>query len=110
MGDMEMPWGCRACGHENMVDLENLSSWPLDKIVTIQGFECEKCKHREAVFYTTISLEETMRKLMRYPPGHPQFRFRFYGVLRKARGIHERAEREWLYSCSYDEQEAATKR
>ena len=92
---MDIPWGCKTCGHENLIDLDRLSGWPLDKIVTAQGFICEKCGSREAIFYTTVSLEEAMSKLMRYPLAHDQFRYHFVKTLRKAKGINERAEKQW---------------
>jgi len=88
-----MPWPCRTCGHENLVNMENLLSWPLaDKFTTAQGFVCSKCGMREAILYTTASLEAAMRKLMRYPPGHKQFAYQLLKTVRKAEGIRVRGE------------------
>lgn len=73
-----------------MVALDRLSEWPLDNLMTAQGFTCAFCGAREAVSYSTPSLREAERKLNRYPPGHPQFRFLFAKLLRKAEGINRR--------------------
>lgn len=75
-----------------MVDLENLDSRPLDQIITSEGFICPSCGAWEAVFHTSISLEESLRTVMRYAPGHPKFLFHFQKAVRKAQGIHERGE------------------
>lgn len=87
---MEIPWFCGSCGYENMVDLENLSEWPLDKIITAQGFTCSICGTREAISHRTTSLEEAERKLSRYHPGQDQFQFQFRKILRKLQGLNER--------------------
>lgn len=87
---MEIPWFCGNCGHENMVDLENLSEWPLDKIVTAQGFTCSKCESREAISHRTTSLIEAERKLSRYHPGQEQFQHHFWKILHKLEGLNAR--------------------
>ena len=75
-----------------MLDLNNLASWPLDKVFTARGFRCEFCGMRNVVSYTTISLEEQMRKLTQYAPDHPKFSFLFKKTLRKAEGVWQRGE------------------
>lgn len=75
-----------------MIDLQNLASWPLDKVIEAHGFKCENCGMMEVVAYTTISLEEQKRKLTRYAPGHPKFSFLFKKTLRKAVGVYLRGE------------------
>ena len=77
---------------ENMVDFESLNRWPLDKLITAQGFVCTYCGAREAVSYSTISLQEAEGKLTRYAPTHPQFQFLFAKVLRKTIGVHARGQ------------------
>lgn len=89
---MELPWLCKNCTQECMVDFENLESWPLDKIMTAQGFHCKHCGTRNVVAFVTVSLEEQMRKLSIYQPGHPKFSFLFKKTLRKAKGINLRGE------------------
>lgn len=74
-----------------MIDLENLESWPLDRVISARGFVCG-CGMRNVVSYSTVSLEEQMRKLTRYSPGHPKFRFLFQKTLRKAEGVYLRGE------------------
>ena len=75
-----------------MVDFEDLSVWPLDKLLFARGFQCEYCETMEAVTYTTVSLENQLRNLLRYPPEHPKFGFLFRKALRKAEGVYLRGE------------------
>lgn len=75
-----------------MVDFEHLDSRPLDQIITSKGYTCLACGAWEAVFHTSASLEEALRKMMFYAPGHPKFLFLFQKAVRKAQGIHERGE------------------
>lgn len=89
---MDIPWICGTCGYENMVDLESLSEWPLDKIVTAQGYTCSNCGTREAISHRTLSLEEAERKLSRYRPGQDQFEHHFSKVLKKMQGLNQRGE------------------
>lgn len=91
-GMTELPRRCDHCGYEAMVDYDGLASWPLDKIVTAHGYVCEKCGKREAVFHSTASFDEAMRKLNRYPTTHPKFAFLFAKAVRKAEGINRRGE------------------
>lgn len=90
---MEMPWLCSTCGRENMIDLENLSEWPVDRLTRAQGFPCENCGAKEAVSHRTASLEEAERKLSRYRPGQEKFNFLFAKLVRKQSGLNERGER-----------------
>ena len=89
---MEMPWNCQACGYENMIDMDNLFEWPLDKLVTAQGFTCENCGMREAIAHRTASLSEAERKLTRHRPGSSQFQWQFQKLVRKAEGLNARGE------------------
>lgn len=89
---MEYPWRCSGCNHENMVDLENLSEWPLDKLIGAKGFQCEQCGMWEVVGYWTVSLKEQERNLMRYPPTNAKFKFLFAKVLKKAEGVRKHGE------------------
>ena len=68
---MEFPWLC-SYGHENMIDLDHLSEWPVDKVVKAQGFTCVVCGSVEAISHRTASLEAAERKLSRYSPGQAQ--------------------------------------
>ena len=92
---MEMPWRCGICRVENLVDMENLSVWPLDKLFSAEGFTCEFCGTREAVRYVTPSLREAEDKLTRYRPGQAQYKFLFAKLLRKAKGVNERGASLW---------------
>lgn len=89
---IELPRRCSHCGYEAMVDYDALARRPLDKIVTVHGYVCEKCGKWEAVFHSTVSFEEAMRKLNRYPPTHPKYAFLFAKAVRKAEGINKRGE------------------
>lgn len=92
---MELPWKCRWCNHENMVDFENLSTWPIDRLISAKGFRCEQCGMMEAVAFSTISLQEQLRKLLHYAPEHPKYPFLFQKALRKAKGVCLRGEVAW---------------
>jgi hypothetical protein len=98
---VELPWFCSKCGYENMIDLQNLSEWPVDKLITAQGFSCEHCGAKEAVSHTTASLLEAERKLTRYQPGQKQFEFHFRKLLRKAQGVNARGEIHGALQHSY---------
>jgi len=95
IGDMvHLPRRCRHCGHEAMVDYEHLASWPLDKVITAQGYVCEKCGEREAVFHSSDSMQESLRRLKACPPSKPRFSFLFAKALRKAEGLNRRGEND----------------
>lgn len=75
-----------------MVDFDRLASRPLDKIVTAHGYVCEKCGNWEAIYHSTASMDEALRKLSRYAPGHPKFAFLFAKAVRKAEGLNRRGD------------------
>ena len=75
-----------------MVDYENLASWPLDKVMTAYGYVCEKCGNREAVFHSTTSMQEALRKLRETPAQKPRHAFLFAKALRKAEGLNRRGD------------------
>jgi len=89
---MELPFICRNCRHENWVDPDSLARRPLDKLMTAEEFVCEKCGKREAVWFSTFSLEAALDKL----PGRNNLPYYFSKVLKKAQGINERGEKIWL--------------
>lgn len=75
-----------------MVDLSNLSRWPVDRVIAKVGFVCKNCGTREAVLYTNVSLDETLRKLSDCPPGHRKFQSLFAKALKRMVDIRERGE------------------
>lgn len=70
-----------------MVDLEHLAEWQVDKLITAQGFICEKCGKWQAVYAVSVSLREAEKKLFRYSPTHSRFQFHFAKLLRKVSGV-----------------------
>ena len=72
-----------------MVDLDNLLTWPVDKVISAEGFLCG-CGKKEAVSFMTVSLKDKMRKLLRYPPEHAKFAYKFGKLLKKAEGVNRR--------------------
>lgn len=70
--------------------MQDLSEWPVDRLITAQGFVCEKCEAREVVSYTSVSLQEAEKKLSRYRPDQGQFRYLFAKLLRKVSGMNEK--------------------
>lgn len=89
---MEIPWTCRKCRAENWVDLENLSEWPVDRLISAMGYVCVHCGMREAISYTTTSLREAERKLGHYQPGHRKFEYLFWKLVTKQSGLNARGE------------------
>ncbi len=94
-GQMEIPWRCRGCARENMVDLENLTRWPVDKVISADGFVCRFCETKVVISFMTLSLEEKMRRLLRYAPRHKKYLFLFKKALKKAEGVNRRGEVLW---------------
>lgn len=94
-GAMEIPWRCGGCGRESMVDLDNLLTWPVDKVISAEGFRCAFCEAIVVVGYMTTSLKDNMCKLLRYPPEHKKFLFKFKKALKKAEGVNERGDKIW---------------
>ena len=73
-----------------MIDLEALTQTPCNKVMQASGFFCTYCGEWQPVLYSTPSLEEAWKKLERYPPEHPKFRFLFAKTLRKMEGLNEK--------------------
>ena len=92
---MEILWRCRCCGQENMVILDNLLIWPVDKVVSAEGFVCKFCKENVVVGFMTTSLKDKFSKLLQYPPKHKKFLFLFKKALKKAEGVNRRGEGLW---------------
>jgi len=89
---MDLPWVCTSCGGENWIDLDNLTEWPLDKLLTAQGFDCRKCGMREAISFTTPSMRAAERKLMRYATTHRKYPFLLRKLVIKQNGLNQRGE------------------
>jgi len=92
---METPWRCSKCGAENWIDLERLTEWPLDRLMSAMGYVCEGCGMREAISYTTTSLLEAERKLTRYAPGDRKYRFLFGKLVSKQSGVNARGKEKY---------------
>lgn len=75
-----------------MVDMMGLSTWLVEGSLNQRGFVCSKCGTREAVLYTNASVDEAVRKLTRYPPGHRKFQFLFAKLVRKVEAVQDRGE------------------
>lgn len=80
-----------------MVNLDNLTSRPLDKIYTSHGYICQNCGAWEAVYHTSPSLEDSLRNLQRYAPGHPKFEHLFLKAVRKAQGVQARGDQHGAF-------------
>lgn len=89
---MEFPWICTDCGEENWIDLDGLTEWPMDKLITAQGFICRKCGMREAISFTTASMQAAERKLERYAPTHWKYPFLLGKLVTKQTGLNARGE------------------
>lgn len=85
-----VPWRCDSCEKENLIDLLDLQSRAVDKIVTGRGFTCEKCGKWVEISYSSTSLKEAEKKLSRYMPEHEQYRFLLKKLIHKASGMAEK--------------------
>lgn len=94
MMKMELPLSF-SCGHENMVDLENLEKRPFSRLYTVEGTTCQQCGKWEACWFSTLQLSESMRKLGTMRPDHGSFRFRFIKTLKRAQEIQLRGLAEY---------------
>ena len=86
----ELPILCDSCGHENMVDMDNMDGRPIDKIVTAVGFVCSECEKWTTVYRTTLSLDTAMIKLANKSPESFGYHFHFAKTLKKAEGVQEK--------------------
>lgn len=89
---MDFPWPCSKCGTENLVDLEKLVHWPIDRIVIAEGFFCVACGAKVVVTYWTSSLMDATRKLKNFAPRQHQFGFHLMKAAKKALLLRERIE------------------
>lgn len=75
-----------------MVDIDHLEARAVNEVLRQKGFVCEKCGAWEAVLYTNASLDEALRKLVRYPPGSRTFQYLFAKIMKRAKRIQDRGE------------------
>ncbi len=87
----EVPIRCQE-GHVNMVDLQSLTIRSVDKVLSVEGYECSICERWEPVFYTTVSLQIKMALLEKTPIG-PRFTKRFGKALKKAENLQVNARK-----------------
>ena len=73
-----------------MVEMDNLESWPAEKLLTARGFECENCHGRTVISYTTHLLDEALHRLTQMRPGQKKFGYYFGKALRRAELINRR--------------------
>jgi len=78
-----------------MVDLDDLSAWPVDKVISAEGFRCAFCDAIVVIGFMTTSLRDKLHTLLRYPPEHKKFLFLFKKALKKAEGVNKRGEEKW---------------
>lgn len=73
-----------------MIDLQKLDSRPLSKLYTQEGFTCKHCERWEVVFYMTVALQESLRKLEKMHPFNTSFAYHFSKVYKRAQEIQKR--------------------
>lgn len=86
----ELPWRCRKCHADQMVDMDSLERWPLDQLLAARGFTCRNCRSREAISYSTPLLDEALKRLTQMRPAHRKFPYYFGKALRRAESINRR--------------------
>lgn len=85
-----IPWRCVNCGASNMIDVLGLEVMPVDRVVSVRGFKCEKCGAWNEVGYESQSLQEAERKLERYSPTQKKYGFLLKKLIHKARSLAEK--------------------
>lgn len=88
----ELPLRCGQCNATAMVDPLELDIRPISNTVLVEGFECAKCENWEPVFYTTVSLQESLARLEKLKPGTNKFQKQFDKTLNKAKNLRSRIE------------------
>lgn len=73
-----------------MINLQSLESRPLSKIYAVEGFTCKHCERWEVVFYMTVALQESLRKLEKQHPFNTSFKYHFAKTLKRAMEIQRR--------------------
>lgn len=90
IGMSELPILCPSCNEENMADMENLETRPINKLVSEMGFNCIKCSKWVRVTFMTRLLDTAMNKLASKSPESSGYHFHFAKTLKKAEGVQER--------------------
>lgn len=78
-----------------MLDIEHLTTRPVDRIVASHGYICEECGNWEVISYSNSSLDETIRRLQRMQPDNPGFSYHLIKAILKAEEIAQRMESKW---------------
>ena len=73
-----------------MVDMDNLESDPVDKVVTRLGTRCTNCDAWVTISYTTRLLEDALDKLTKRSPNSAGYHYHFAKALKKCEGVQER--------------------
>lgn len=88
----ELPLRCGQCNATAMIDPLELDIRPISNTVFVEGFKCPKCENWEPVFYTTVSLQESLARLEKLKPGTNKFQKQFNKTLNKAKNLRSRIE------------------
>jgi len=75
-----------------MLDLEKLEKRPVSKLYFVEGFLCQHCERWEPVFFTTLQLQESMKKLAQMSPHNPSYSYHLSKTLKRAEEIQKRGE------------------
>ena len=85
-----LPVMCPSCLKEVMVEMENLETKPIDKVVSRLGVTCTSCDEWVTLSYTTRLLEDALKKLESRPTSGASYHYHFAKALKKCEGIQER--------------------
>lgn len=79
-----------------MINLLNLESRPLSKLMTVSGYVCQQCHRWKPCWYSNRLLDEAMRKLGSMSPKNSSFPYHFSRTMKRALEIQKRGyETEW---------------
>ena len=87
-GYMDFPFVCSVCHETNMVDLDNLETRQVDRVLRARGYTCT-CGSWYPLFVTNSLLDQALLKLERRRIDR-KYPYHFSKALRHALDIRER--------------------
>jgi len=86
---MKLPQRCE-CGVITDIDMSNMESRPLSKVVFIEGYTCPSCGEWKPLFVNSVPLQEKLERLASLRPGSKKLRYEFTKLLNRAIRLQEK--------------------
>ena len=77
-----------------MVDITDLDKRPLSKVVTVEGYDCNRCGKWEPVSFYTVSLYELLEKIAKLPAKSGKRHRLHRKAITKTKNLQERIRRD----------------